>query len=65
MVRKNKIFVQWEIEHFSYITHNFCLFHCVNAKFTLEVLIHFNEVCRVACVLDNDFNEACINFFIG
>ena len=41
----------------SNVDHDFCLLDCINTKFALEVLIHFNEISGITCMFDNDLNE--------
>ena len=54
VVREQEVLVHWEREARSDVGHDLGLLDRVNAKFTLEVLVHFDEVSRVAGVLHDD-----------
>ena len=64
IVCQHEILVHGKTEPFTDVRHDFGLFHRINAQFTLEVLIEFNKVRRVASVLDHDLNDRAHQFTV-
>ena len=65
MVGEHEVLVNGQREPVPKRRHDFGLLDCVNAKFTLEVLVHFDELCRVACVFDDHFNHGSSDLFVA
>ena len=56
MVPKLERIVDWQTEILPQVSHDFGLFHRINSQLTLQVLIEFDEVDRVASVLCDRLN---------
>ena len=61
---ENERFVDGEAVEISQLRHDFGLFDRINAEFTLEVLIQFDEIFRIAGVFDNHRNHLGFNIQI-
>ena len=57
VICQNKILVDGEVEPVPDVRHDFGLLDRVNAEFPLEVLVEFNEICGVPCMLDHHGNH--------
>ena len=57
VVGKHEVLVNGQGEAVANVRHDLGLFHGVNAEFTLQILVQFNEVSRVAGVFDHDLND--------
>ena len=49
----------------AYVDHDLGLLDRINAQFTFQILVQFNEVCRISGVLDNDIDDLLRHRFIG
>ena len=61
VVGKNEILVHRQGESVPDFGHDFRLFDRVNAQFTLKVLVHLNEISRIAGVVHHYGNKHAFN----
>ena len=65
MVGEHEVLVHRQREPVTKRCHDFGLLDRINAQFTLKVLVHFDELCRVSCVFDDHFNHGCSDLFVA
>ena len=64
VIGENEILVNGQAKLVSNVGHNLGLLDRINAQFTFEVLVEFNEVGRIASVVHHDFNHGCDHAFV-
>ena len=65
MVGEHEVLVHGQREPVPKRRHDFGLLDRVNAQLAFQILIHFDEFCRVACVFDHHFNHSSSDLFIA
>ncbi len=61
VVGQDEVLVNWQRKPVSNFSHDLGLLHGVNAQFTFQILVHFNEIGRITCVADHDFDQDRFN----
>ena len=64
MLREQEVLIDREIEQFTNVDHDFCLLDGVYAQLTFQILVKFDEVGGIACVLDNNIDHLLRHCFI-
>ena len=65
MVGEHEVLVHGQRESVPKRRHDFGLLDRVNAQLAFQILVHFDELCRVACVFDDHFNHGSSDLFVA